>query len=314
MLELETAFGLIAGVLVVSALAAGLVERAPLSFPMLFLGLGFLLGDRGLQVISIGLDSSVLEVVAVVALALVLFLDAVNLELTELRRDWLVPVLVLGPATLLVIGLLAGLGTLLLDLPVVLALLLGTILASTDPVVLRDVLRDRRIPRSVRRTLERGSWHQRHRGPADPAGPDRRRSRRPWRCERLAGLCGPAVRPRPGGRLRRRRGRVLGHGPGRPALPDPPRIPVAVRHRPGPRVLCGRPGRRRGRLPGRLRRRAGGDRGQPDAVRLFPGLRPGHRRDDHAAGLRAVRRPAVDPGRRRCCCFRPSCWPCWRSL
>jgi len=152
-LELETAFGLIAGVLVVSALAAGLVERAPLSFPMLFLGLGFLLGDRGLRLISIGLDSNVLQVVAVVALALVLFLDAVNLELTELRRDWLVPVLVLGPGTLLVIGLLAGLGTLLLDLPVVLALLLGTILASTDPVVLRDVLRDRRIPRSVRRTL-----------------------------------------------------------------------------------------------------------------------------------------------------------------
>jgi sodium/hydrogen antiporter len=153
MLELETAFGLIAGVLVVSALAAGLVERAPLSFPMLFLGLGFLIGDRGLQLISIGLDNNVLQVVAVVALALVLFLDAVNLELTELRRDWLVPVLVLGPGTLLVIGLLAGLGTLLLDLPVVLALLLGTILASTDPVVLRDVLRDRRIPRSVRRTL-----------------------------------------------------------------------------------------------------------------------------------------------------------------
>ena len=55
-MELETAFGLIAGVLVVSALAAGLVERAPLSFPMLFLGLGFLLGDRGLQFISIGLE------------------------------------------------------------------------------------------------------------------------------------------------------------------------------------------------------------------------------------------------------------------
>ena len=100
-MELETAFGLIAGVLVVSALAAGLVERAPLSFPMLFLGLGFLLGDRGLQFISIGLDSSVLEIVAVVALALVLFLDAVNLELTELRRDWLVPVLV-GAAILII--------------------------------------------------------------------------------------------------------------------------------------------------------------------------------------------------------------------
>jgi NhaP-type Na+/H+ or K+/H+ antiporter len=152
-LRLNTAFALIAGVLVVSALAAGLVERAPLSFPMLFLGLGFLLGDRGLGFVSIGLDSNVLEVVAVIALALVLFLDAINLELTELRRDWLVPVLVLGPATLLVIGLLAGFGMLLLGLPVILALLLGTILASTDPVVLRDVLRDLRIPRSVRRAL-----------------------------------------------------------------------------------------------------------------------------------------------------------------
>jgi sodium/hydrogen antiporter len=152
-LELETAFAVIAGVLVVSALAAGLVERAPLSFPMLFLGLGFLIGDRGLELISIGLDNQVLQVVAVVTLALVLFLDAVNPELSELRRAWLPPFLVLGPGTLLVAGLLAGAGMLLLDLPVVLALLLGTILASADPVVLRDVLRDPRLPRSVRRTL-----------------------------------------------------------------------------------------------------------------------------------------------------------------
>ena len=52
-MELDTALGLIAGVLVMSALAAGLVERAPLSFPMLFPGLGFLIGDRGLGLVSI---------------------------------------------------------------------------------------------------------------------------------------------------------------------------------------------------------------------------------------------------------------------
>jgi hypothetical protein len=156
-LELETAFAVIAGVLLVAALAAGLVERAPLSFPMLFLGLGFLIGDRGLGLISIGLDNDVLEVVAVLTLALVLFLDAVNLELIELRRDWLPPFLVLGPATLLVAGLLAGAGMLLLDLPVVLALLLGTILASTDPVVLHDVVRDARIPPATSRGSPRTS-------------------------------------------------------------------------------------------------------------------------------------------------------------
>ena len=108
-------------------------------------------------------------------LALVLFLDAVNLELTELRRDWLAPLLVLGPATLLVAGLLAEADLLLLDLPVVVAALLGIILASTDPAVLCDVLRDPRITRSVRRTLsvEAGTNDNRHRRITDPTSPSR---------------------------------------------------------------------------------------------------------------------------------------------
>ena len=38
--DMNTAFGIIAVVLGVSALASGLVERAPLSFPMLFLAWG----------------------------------------------------------------------------------------------------------------------------------------------------------------------------------------------------------------------------------------------------------------------------------
>jgi NhaP-type Na+/H+ or K+/H+ antiporter len=42
---------------------------------------------------------------------------------------------------------------LLLDTPPLHALLLGAILSSTDPVVLRDVLRNDQIPRSVRRAL-----------------------------------------------------------------------------------------------------------------------------------------------------------------
>jgi hypothetical protein len=38
-------FGLVAIILVVTALASGAEERSPLSFPLLFLGLGFLLGE-----------------------------------------------------------------------------------------------------------------------------------------------------------------------------------------------------------------------------------------------------------------------------
>jgi NhaP-type Na+/H+ or K+/H+ antiporter len=151
--ELLVMFALAAVVLLVSALASGLVERAPISFPIIFLGLGVVLGERGLGVIHVDPHSPTLEVVAVITLALVLFLDAVKLQFDEGRRAWLTPALVLGPGTLLVIAIVAAAAMTLLGLPPLLAALLGAILASTDPVVLRDVVRDIRVPRSVRRVL-----------------------------------------------------------------------------------------------------------------------------------------------------------------
>ena len=53
---LLTAFALAAVVFTVSALASRIVERAPLSFPMIFLGLGFLLGERGFGFLTLGLE------------------------------------------------------------------------------------------------------------------------------------------------------------------------------------------------------------------------------------------------------------------
>jgi NhaP-type Na+/H+ or K+/H+ antiporter len=145
--------GVVALVLLVAALASGIVERAPLSFPIIFLGLGFLFGPWGLRLLELDVHNPALEVVAVVSLALVLFLDAVNLQLDELRADWYVPMLTLGPGTLLVIAGVAGAAYWLAGVTPIQALLLGAILASTDPVVLRDVVRDERIPRAVRRAL-----------------------------------------------------------------------------------------------------------------------------------------------------------------
>ena len=152
-MELAAVFALVAVVLTVSALAAGLVERGPVSFPMIFVGLGFLLGPRGFDAMHLDLHSPQLETVATLTLALVLFLDAVNLEFARERKEWLVPALALGPGTVFIVAIIAGAGMLLLDMPLVMALLLGAVLASTDPVVLRDVVRDRRLPSSVRQAL-----------------------------------------------------------------------------------------------------------------------------------------------------------------
>lgn len=153
MTELVLGMALIAVVLTLSALTSGIVERGPISFPIIFLGLGLLLGEGGLGVISIDARNALLEVVAIVSLSLVLFLDAVKMQLDELRQNWLIPVLSLGPGTLLTIAGVAVAAYAIAGVTPVEALLLGAILASTDPVVLRDILRDARIPRSVRQAL-----------------------------------------------------------------------------------------------------------------------------------------------------------------
>jgi NhaP-type Na+/H+ or K+/H+ antiporter len=151
--DLLTALALVGIVLVLAALASGLVERAPISFPVIFLGLGFLLGQRGLGMISIGPHDRTLEGVALISLALVLFLDAVRMRFDRSAREWLIPILVLGPGTLLVVALVAGAAHLLAGTSLLASILLGAILSSTDPVVLRDVVRDKRIPPSIRQAL-----------------------------------------------------------------------------------------------------------------------------------------------------------------
>jgi NhaP-type Na+/H+ or K+/H+ antiporter len=147
-------FGIVAIILTVTVLLSGVVERSPLSFPLMFLGLGFLLGERGFRVIQMGPHDPILEVVATLTLSLVLFLDAVRLQIDELGKRWLIPALILGPGTGLIIALGAVPLALLLGFTWLIALIGGAILASTDPVVLREVLRDHRIPRSVRQILK----------------------------------------------------------------------------------------------------------------------------------------------------------------
>jgi NhaP-type Na+/H+ or K+/H+ antiporter len=143
--------GIVAMVLTLAAITSRVVERAPVSFPMIFLGIGFLLGSY--KIIDIDVHSPLLEVVALISLALVLFLDAVNIQVDELKNEWYVPVATLGPGTLLIIAGVATAAYYLVGVTPLQALLLGAILASTDPVVLRDIVRDEHVPRSVRRAL-----------------------------------------------------------------------------------------------------------------------------------------------------------------
>jgi len=152
--DVSLAFGLVGLIIAVAALASRVVDRWHISIPLLFLVLGLLLGRPVFGVIDLTPENRLLEVVATLSLALVLFLDAVKLNIRELGRRWVVPFLVLVPGTALVMALGALPLGLMLGLSWTVAFIGGAAIASTDPVVLRDILRDSRLPRSIRQTLQ----------------------------------------------------------------------------------------------------------------------------------------------------------------
>jgi NhaP-type Na+/H+ or K+/H+ antiporter len=151
--EILIPFAMVGAVLMMSGLVSGVVRAAPISVPIIFLGAGLLLGDGGFGVIHVDVHDEALEIVAVLSLAFVLFLDAVHLRFDEGERAWLVPVLAIGPGTLLTIGIVAAGARLAFQTSLIESLLLGAVLASIDPVVLRDVVRDGRVPSSIRQAL-----------------------------------------------------------------------------------------------------------------------------------------------------------------
>lgn len=140
-------------VILVSALLSGLLERSGLPQVAVFLALGALIGPAGLGLLDVGVNSPILRVVATLSLVLVLFTDAVSLDIAEMRRNRLLALLVLGPGTLASAALIALAACWLLGLPPALAAILGAALASTDPVLLRGLLRRPGLDRSVAQAL-----------------------------------------------------------------------------------------------------------------------------------------------------------------
>src|SRR5687768_14927969 len=123
--------GLLGIVILLAALASGAIERSGFPQVALFLGLGLLIGPAGLGLLHFELHSPALHAVATVALLLVLFIDAVVLNLTEVRTHARLALIALGPGTLIPAIVTTVAGVVLLDLSLPLAAVLGAALAST---------------------------------------------------------------------------------------------------------------------------------------------------------------------------------------
>ena len=140
-------------VIVAATLLSGVIEKTGLPHVAVFLVLGASLGPFGFDLLDAQVNSPLLQIVATLSLALVLFTDAIGLDTRELRRHVRLAVRVLGPGTLLSAGVVAVLAWWLLELSPPGAAILGAALASTDPVLLRGITRRTDIDAAARLAL-----------------------------------------------------------------------------------------------------------------------------------------------------------------
>ena len=140
-------------VFVYSAIAGG-VERTPVTGPIVFTAFGLALGPVGLGWLQLDIDQEGLRTLAELTLALVLFTDAANANLSVLGKSWRIPERLLGIGLPLTIVLGFVVGVLLFpELTWFEIAILATMLAPTDAALGKAVVTNASVPADLREGL-----------------------------------------------------------------------------------------------------------------------------------------------------------------
>jgi NhaP-type Na+/H+ or K+/H+ antiporter len=150
----EWAVPTVAVLLLAYAAVSARLRPTVLTQAMVFVACGLLVGDRVLDLVDADVANQYVRLLAEATLALLLFTDAVRIDLATLRRESALPVRLLGiglPLTI-VAGTLAGLA-LFPMLGLWTAAALATMLAPTDAALGLPVVSNRRLPSRIRQGL-----------------------------------------------------------------------------------------------------------------------------------------------------------------
>lgn len=142
-----------AALLGTGVLIAGLADRVRVPGLLLFLGLGMLIGDDGLNLISLA-DPRLAQNAGAIALLAILFQGGLATKPSDLRRASLPGALLATVGVLVTAAVTAGGVLLLLRTDVFTALLVGAVTASTDAAAVFSVLRKAPLPPRITSLLE----------------------------------------------------------------------------------------------------------------------------------------------------------------
>lgn len=132
---------IVGALLIVMTLSGSFIARLPLSAAMLYLGVGVAIGPLGLGLLKLDALKNValLERLTEVAVLISLFTAGMKLKLPLTDPRWRIPVQLATVSMVATVGAITALGVWGLGLPLGAAVLLGAILAPTDPVLASDV-------------------------------------------------------------------------------------------------------------------------------------------------------------------------------
>jgi len=140
-------------ILAVGTLAAFLAQKIRIPDVAIFLIAGIVLGPHALGLVNIPAASALNEVVVLFGASYILFDGGAALRLNVLKQVW-ITIGVIATLGLLITAAITGLAAhLILGLPLIMALLLGATLASTDPATLIPIFRQIRIRDRVAQTV-----------------------------------------------------------------------------------------------------------------------------------------------------------------
>jgi NhaP-type Na+/H+ or K+/H+ antiporter len=150
----EWALATIAVLLIAYGALSARLRSTVVTQAMVFVAVGLLVGNQVLNLVDVDVANQFVRLLAEATLTLVLFTDAVRVNLGRLRREYALPARLLGvglPLTILV-GALAGV-SLFPELNIWTAAALATVLAPTDAALGLPVVGNRRLPSRIRQGL-----------------------------------------------------------------------------------------------------------------------------------------------------------------
>jgi cell volume regulation protein A len=140
-------------VLAIGTLGAFLAQRIRVPDVAVFLIAGIAIGPQALGFIHVPADSALNEIIVLFGASYILFDGGAALRLPVLKQVWITIVVIATVGVVITATITAIAAHLILGIPLIVALLLGTTLASTDPATLIPIFRQIRIHERVAQTV-----------------------------------------------------------------------------------------------------------------------------------------------------------------